>query len=478
MSPFLVGLLLLAAGLAGVFWGYRIFRILLPIFGGFAGYLIALALFPNNLILALVIGFGLAFVLVLLAYTAWSIMVTISGVILGGSLGAAIAEGLNLWNWLGWIVILVLAVLGGILVWKIRDEVVIILTAITGAAFVATGLRAWFGEGTVRSTLWFVIFIVLAIIGIAWQWRRYRHLELLGMGGPAETPGATRAAPVADVGAPVAAAPAAPAVAAAPATTAAVAAGAVVAAAAVESPAEQPAAPEVAVEQPVAEMAETGMEAVPPEASRMAAAGLGAAVAAETMEAEAPVAETMGAAVALEAAEQAEPATEMAETIAETVQTSAADLKAEIAEFLGLEVEDIAKFTAGLEYVEGIGPVYAEKLKAVGIDTLYALLKKGAMPKGRTELAEQSGISGTLLLKWINHIDLYRVKGIGSEYADLLEASGVDTVVELATRNAANLFEKMNAVNAEKNLVRRTPFQSQVEGWVEQAKKLPRVINY
>jgi hypothetical protein len=100
------------------FLGIPDIRILLPILGGIAGYLIAIALFPNNLILALVIGFGLALVLAILAYTAWSIMVTISGVILGGSLGAVIAAGLNLWNWLGWIVILVLAVVGGILVWK------------------------------------------------------------------------------------------------------------------------------------------------------------------------------------------------------------------------------------------------------------------------------------------------------------------------------------------------------------------------
>ncbi len=228
MSPILVGLILLAGGLAGVFWGYRIFRIILPIMGGFAGYLIAIVLFPDSWVLALAIGFGLALLFVLLAYTAWSLMVTISGVILGASFGAAIAAGLDLWNWLGWIIILGLAVVGGYLVWKIRDEVVIILTAITGAAFVATGLRIWFGEGTIRSFLWFVIFIVFALVGIAWQWRRYRHLKLLGMGGAAEVPGAARAAPVVDASMPVAAA--APIVEAAPAAAAVVAAGAVAAA--------------------------------------------------------------------------------------------------------------------------------------------------------------------------------------------------------------------------------------------------------
>ena len=238
MSPFLVGLILLAGGLAGVFWGYRIFRVILPILGGFAGYLIAIVLFPDSWVLALAIGFGLALLFVLLAYTAWSLMVTISGVILGASLGTAIAAGLDLWNWLGWIIILGLAVVGGYLVWKIRDEVVIILTATAGAAFIATGLRIWFGEGTIRSFLWFVIFIVFALVGIFWQWRRYRHLKLLGMGGAAEVPDATRAAPVVDAAAPVAAA--APVVESAPAAAAVVAAGAVAAAEAEVEPEAEP----------------------------------------------------------------------------------------------------------------------------------------------------------------------------------------------------------------------------------------------
>jgi predicted flap endonuclease-1-like 5' DNA nuclease len=94
------------------------------------------------------------------------------------------------------------------------------------------------------------------------------------------------------------------------------------------------------------------------------------------------------------------------------------------------------------------------------------------------ELAEQAEISGKLILEWVNHVDLYRIKGVGSEYADLLEEAGVDTVVELATRNPANLFQKMIEVNEEKKLVRRTPFQSQVEDWVAQAKQLPRKVMY
>jgi predicted flap endonuclease-1-like 5' DNA nuclease len=131
-----------------------------------------------------------------------------------------------------------------------------------------------------------------------------------------------------------------------------------------------------------------------------------------------------------------------------------------------------------LSYVEGIGEVYSGKLSEAGVDTPQALLERGATPKGRNELAEATEISEHLILKWVNHVDLYRIKGVGSEYADLLEASGVDTVVELAQRNPSNLFEKLNQVNAEKELVRHLPTLTQVEDWVEQAKSLPRVISY
>lgn len=143
-----------------------------------------------------------------------------------------------------------------------------------------------------------------------------------------------------------------------------------------------------------------------------------------------------------------------------------------------MNLEENAKFKYELEYVEGIGPVYADKFRAVGVNTIQDFYEKGASAAGRTDLAESTGISGKLILEWINHVDLYRIKGVGSEYADLLEEAGVDTVVELATRNPANLFEKMVAVNAEKKLVRRVPVQSQVEDWVYQAKMLPRRVTY
>ncbi len=133
---------------------------------------------------------------------------------------------------------------------------------------------------------------------------------------------------------------------------------------------------------------------------------------------------------------------------------------------------------AKLLEIEGIGPAYAAKLKAAGIGTTVALLEKGATPKGRKEIAEASKISDSLILQWVNHVDLFRIKGVGSEYADLLEAAGVDTVPELAQRKAENLFEKMIAVNEQKKLVRRLPLKSQVADWIEQAKKLPRTISY
>jgi predicted flap endonuclease-1-like 5' DNA nuclease len=128
--------------------------------------------------------------------------------------------------------------------------------------------------------------------------------------------------------------------------------------------------------------------------------------------------------------------------------------------------------------IEGIGPVNAEKLAAAGVSSLENLLETGSTPKGRKEIATKTGISEAYILKWVNRADLFRVKGIGSEYGDLLEASGVDTVVELATRKAENLTKKMAEVNAEKKLVRQLPGEKQVEAWIQHAKTLPRAVSY
>lgn len=128
--------------------------------------------------------------------------------------------------------------------------------------------------------------------------------------------------------------------------------------------------------------------------------------------------------------------------------------------------------------IEGIGKGYAAKLAAADITTTQALLERGATPKGRQDLAEQTQISGKLILEWVNLADLLRIKGIGEEFSDLLEEAGVDTVPELAQRNPENLHQKMVEVNEAKNLVRRVPGLAQVTDWVAQAKELPRVITY
>lgn len=128
--------------------------------------------------------------------------------------------------------------------------------------------------------------------------------------------------------------------------------------------------------------------------------------------------------------------------------------------------------------IEGIGEVYAKTLADKGITTTEALLEKCASPSGRKKLAEETELSGKLILKWANRADLARVKGIGSEYADLLEAAGVDTVPDLARRNANNLYKALVAVNEEKKLVRKVPTENQVTDWVGQAKALPRALTY
>jgi predicted flap endonuclease-1-like 5' DNA nuclease len=133
---------------------------------------------------------------------------------------------------------------------------------------------------------------------------------------------------------------------------------------------------------------------------------------------------------------------------------------------------------ANLLRVEGIGEVYAQKLSDAGIKTTNALLKQGATSKGRKEIAENSGISETLILEWVNHVDLFRIKGVFEEYADLLEEAGVDTVKELAQRNPANLYKKLVVVNEQKKLVRQLPGKSQVVNWVAQAKQLDRAVFY
>lgn len=133
---------------------------------------------------------------------------------------------------------------------------------------------------------------------------------------------------------------------------------------------------------------------------------------------------------------------------------------------------------ANLAEIEGIGEKYAQQLAKARIATTQALLETGSTPQGRREIAEKTGITENLILRWVNQADLFRIEGVGEEYADLLEAAGVDTVPELAQRNPANLHRTLVEVNEEKQLVRRSPSETEVEEWVQQAKELPRVITY
>jgi predicted flap endonuclease-1-like 5' DNA nuclease len=131
-----------------------------------------------------------------------------------------------------------------------------------------------------------------------------------------------------------------------------------------------------------------------------------------------------------------------------------------------------------IEDVEGIGATYAATLTEAGVATTDALLERGAKPSGRKGLEDATGISGKLILEWVNHVDLMRIDGVGSEYADLLEAAGVDSVPELATRNAANLAAALASTNASKDLVRRVPSETVVAGWIAEAKTLPKLVTH
>ena len=128
--------------------------------------------------------------------------------------------------------------------------------------------------------------------------------------------------------------------------------------------------------------------------------------------------------------------------------------------------------------VEGIGEVYSQKLKDAGIATTQDLLDQGAARDGRRKISERSGIGESQILRWVNHVDLFRIKGIEKQYAELLEASGVDSVPELAQRDPASLSPKLAEVNDQKHLVRRLPTEVQVTDWISQAKQLPRIVTH
>ena len=128
--------------------------------------------------------------------------------------------------------------------------------------------------------------------------------------------------------------------------------------------------------------------------------------------------------------------------------------------------------------IEGIGPANAAKLNKAGVRGVNGLLKMGGTKKGRQELSKATGFAPKVILAWVNRADLFRVKGVGTQYSDLLEAAGVDTVVELSKRDAKKLAETLATVSAKGNLTNRVPTVKMVKGWVAQAKKLPRAVSY
>ena len=131
-----------------------------------------------------------------------------------------------------------------------------------------------------------------------------------------------------------------------------------------------------------------------------------------------------------------------------------------------------------LTTIEGIGPAFEEKLNQAGVTSCEQLLEKGATKAGRDEIEKATGIDHSRISRFVNHADLCRIKGVGGEYAELLEASGVDSVPELAQRNAENLAAKMAEINETKKLVRALPSAKAVDEWVAQAKSLPRVVTH
>lgn len=128
--------------------------------------------------------------------------------------------------------------------------------------------------------------------------------------------------------------------------------------------------------------------------------------------------------------------------------------------------------------IEGIGPVFKEKLANAGIVTVASLLEKGASKKGRKAIAEASGIDEGRILDWVNMADLFRIKGVASQFAELLKAAGVDTVKELRTRYPENLHKALTEKNAEKKLTRVVPALSMVDAFINQAKELEPVVTH
>ena len=207
-----------------------------------------------------------------------------------------------------------------------------------------------------------------------------------------------------------------------------------------DEPVAAPAAPAPAPAAPVAAAAVAAAPAAPPPAAPSPAA---------------PAAVAATAAAVAAAPEPAEaPAPEPAEAAASAHDMSIAD-------------------------VEGIGPANAEKLGALGIATTGDLLAAGAKPYDREKIAEATGISGSLILEWVDIVDLMRVTGVGPQYSHLLETAGVGSPAELALRNPANLaITVQEVVAARPGIVRRVPSEADITEWIAEAGKLEKVVEH
>lgn len=128
--------------------------------------------------------------------------------------------------------------------------------------------------------------------------------------------------------------------------------------------------------------------------------------------------------------------------------------------------------------IESIGPVYKEKLATAGVSTVEGLLEKGATKSGRKAIAEASGIDEGKILNWVNMADLFRIKGVASQFAELLKAAGVDTVKELRNRNPENLHAALVKTQEEKGLTKAVPALSRIEAFVAEAKELAPMVTY
>jgi predicted flap endonuclease-1-like 5' DNA nuclease len=131
-----------------------------------------------------------------------------------------------------------------------------------------------------------------------------------------------------------------------------------------------------------------------------------------------------------------------------------------------------------IELIEGIGPIYGHRLRGNGVVSVGDLLQKGATPIGRRELANRVEVSTNIIQKWVNQADFFRLRGVGTQYADLITSTGVETVIDLSTRSSKDLYQQLRTINLNKNLVRRTPPYRTLQRWIHQAKRLTPIIKH